>query len=48
MKLVAEGVARQEELVLIRDFGCDFAQGYLIAKPLPLAEALEAVTGLLV
>jgi EAL domain-containing protein (putative c-di-GMP-specific phosphodiesterase class I) len=43
MRLVAEGVERHEELVLIRDLGCDYAQGYLFSKPLPLAETVDLV-----
>jgi EAL domain-containing protein (putative c-di-GMP-specific phosphodiesterase class I) len=37
---VAEGVERGEELALVREYGCDLAQGFLFAPPLPLAEAL--------
>jgi len=41
---VAEGVERTEELALLHDFGCDLAQGFLFAPPLPLAETV-AVAG---
>ena len=39
MSAVAEGVEREEQLVALRALGCDFAQGYLLGRPLPLAEA---------
>lgn len=29
---------------MLRSFGCDQAQGYLISKPLPLAELVEYLT----
>lgn len=39
MKTVAKGVESQEQLDFLRDHGCHIAQGYLISKPLPVAEA---------
>ncbi|WP_248804034.1 putative bifunctional diguanylate cyclase/phosphodiesterase [Pseudomonas sp. MWU13-2100] len=41
LEVVAEGVETPEQLALLREFGCDQAQGYLISKPLPLAELVE-------
>ncbi|WP_248748480.1 bifunctional diguanylate cyclase/phosphodiesterase [Pseudomonas sp. MWU15-20650] len=41
LEVVAEGVETPEQLALLRLFGCDQAQGYLISKPLPLAELVE-------
>lgn len=38
MKVVAEGVERQEQYDFLEDHGCDLVQGYLIDKP--LSEAL--------
>jgi diguanylate cyclase (GGDEF)-like protein len=35
LRVVAEGVEHVEAWNLLRRLGCDFAQGYLIAKPLP-------------
>lgn len=38
LEVVAEGVETQEELDLLRQFGCDQVQGYLVSKALPLRE----------
>ena len=38
LEVVAEGVESAEQLALLREFGCDQVQGYLISKPLPLNE----------
>jgi EAL domain-containing protein (putative c-di-GMP-specific phosphodiesterase class I) len=38
LEVVAEGVETAEQLALLREFGCDQVQGYLISKPLPLNE----------
>jgi diguanylate cyclase (GGDEF)-like protein len=38
MKVVAEGVEEPSAWNLLRRLGCDFAQGYLISRPLPAAE----------
>ena len=41
LRVVAEGVETTEALDLLRALGCDIAQGYVIARPLP-AEELTA------
>ena len=35
MRVVAEGVEDLDDWIFLRDRGCDYAQGYLIAKPIP-------------
>lgn len=32
-RLIAEGIEREEDLLVCRDLGIDFAQGYLLARP---------------
>ena len=44
LEVVAEGVETPDQLALLRLFGCDQAQGYLISKPLPLPELVEYLT----
>ncbi len=34
---VAEGVEQPEQGLLLRDLGCQYAQGYVISRPLPLS-----------
>jgi diguanylate cyclase (GGDEF)-like protein len=41
LKVVAEGIETQQAAADLRAMGCDIAQGYLYAKPMPLAD-LEA------
>lgn len=35
LKIVAEGVEDQKTLDILSEMGCDFAQGYYMAKPMP-------------
>jgi EAL domain-containing protein (putative c-di-GMP-specific phosphodiesterase class I) len=41
MKVVAEGIETEVAAQQLRAFGCDVAQGYLYAKPMP-CEALQS------
>lgn len=38
LSITAEGVESDEILVLLRQYGCDTAQGYFYSKPIPSAE----------
>jgi diguanylate cyclase len=38
LRIVAEGVEDDAQLQRLADLGCDYAQGYLISRPLPAAE----------
>jgi diguanylate cyclase len=42
---VAEGVEDDETLALLREWGCDYAQGYAIHRPAPSADLLRFVDG---
>ena len=40
MQVVAEGVEDLQTLELLRELGCDTAQGYHIARPVPAADLI--------
>lgn len=40
-KVVAEGVEDKESLDFLRGIGCDYAQGYLISRPLPANDLVD-------
>jgi EAL domain-containing protein (putative c-di-GMP-specific phosphodiesterase class I) len=41
---VAEGVEEVEQLEILREFGCEAVQGFLFAKPQPVAEIINLLT----
>jgi diguanylate cyclase (GGDEF)-like protein/PAS domain S-box-containing protein len=41
---VAEGVEQQEQLEILRKAGCDAVQGFLVARPAPIAELQAMLT----
>jgi len=45
LRVVAEGVEDTHALEFLRGLGCDLAQGYFIARPLPAEEVGDLVTG---
>ena len=44
LEVVAEGVETAKQLALLRSYGCDQVQGYLISKPLPMPELVNYLT----
>gem|GEM_PF-655527 len=38
MKVIAEGIETEDQLALLRNLGCEYGQGYLLAKPMPREE----------
>ena len=38
MRTVSEGVEMKEQVDFLRKVGCDIVQGYVFAKPMPLAQ----------
>jgi EAL domain-containing protein (putative c-di-GMP-specific phosphodiesterase class I) len=43
MKVTAEGVETRQTLALLASMGCDVAQGYLIGKPMPVADLIRTL-----
>lgn len=41
LKVVAEGIESENQTQLLHDMGCEFGQGYLFARPMPIIDALE-------
>jgi diguanylate cyclase (GGDEF)-like protein len=47
-KVIAEGVETVEQLEFLRERGCDVAQGYYLARPLPVAAMSDMLQGTVV
>ena len=45
LQIVAEGVETAESLAILTGMGCDLAQGYFIARPMPLTKVVEFLDG---
>lgn len=41
LNVIAEGVENEAQLQLLKDLGCDCAQGYFISRPVPIDAMLE-------
>jgi len=41
LKVVAEGIETIEQLNILRESRCDYGQGYLFSKPVPISELME-------
>ena len=41
LEVIAEGVETHEQLDFLRDYGCEYIQGFLFSKPMELEEFLE-------
>ncbi len=40
LNVVAEGIEREEDIVALRSLDCDYGQGYLFSKPVPVEDAI--------
>ena len=45
LSVVAEGVETEGQYALLRSFGCQYAQGYLFARPLPAGQVAKLLAG---
>lgn len=43
MVVIAEGIEEQAELARLREYGCDYVQGYMVCKPMDEATMIEWV-----
>jgi len=38
LQILAEGIENQQQMLLLKSYGCDLGQGYYLSKPVPAAE----------
>jgi EAL domain-containing protein (putative c-di-GMP-specific phosphodiesterase class I) len=43
MKVIAEGIEHNDQLATLRDFECDYIQGFLFSRPMPVEEFEDLV-----
>jgi EAL domain-containing protein (putative c-di-GMP-specific phosphodiesterase class I) len=41
MKVVAEGIETADQTAALKEFGCDYGQGYHFSRPLPVQQATD-------
>lgn len=46
IQVVAEGIEREDQLSVLRELGCRYAQGYLFSPPVPAAQAKRQIRSL--
>ncbi len=44
LRVVAEGVENEEQLMRLREYGCGLGQGYLLGRPAPLSQLLSEIS----
>jgi EAL domain-containing protein (putative c-di-GMP-specific phosphodiesterase class I) len=45
MDIVAEGIERPEEITKLQELGCNYGQGFLFSRPVPVNQAMDLLTG---
>jgi diguanylate cyclase (GGDEF)-like protein len=41
LRVIAEGVENEQSMELLREMGCDYMQGYYLARPMPLEDLIQ-------